>query len=50
MARKGDGIYKRGGVWRLDAWINGRRYQLALGKGIERGDAVELASVNERKF
>jgi hypothetical protein len=28
MTRKGDGIFKRGKVWRLDCRINGRRWQL----------------------
>jgi hypothetical protein len=45
MARKGDGLYKRGKVWRLDCYINGQRYQLPLGKGINRAAALELASV-----
>lgn len=26
MARKGDGIYRRGNVWRLDVRINGVRH------------------------
>ena len=43
MARKGDGIFKRGKVWRLDCIINGRRYQLSLGKGIKRSVAVDIA-------
>jgi integrase len=45
MARKGDGIYRRGHVWRLDAIINGRRRIVTLGKNIKRGDALELASI-----
>lgn len=50
MARKGDGIYRRGKVWRLDAWINGERYQLPLGKGISRTVALELASIERAKI
>jgi hypothetical protein len=42
MARKGDGIYKRGKVWRLDCYINGVRYQLPLGKGINYTIALEI--------
>ena len=45
MARKGDGIFKRGNVWRLDCYINGQRYQISLGKGINRTKAAEIASV-----
>ncbi|MBN2317560.1 MAG: site-specific integrase [Acidobacteria bacterium] len=45
MARKGDGIFKRGSVWRLDCYINGQRYQVSLGKGITRTRAQEIASV-----
>lgn len=44
MARKGDGIFKRGKVWRLDCIINGQRYQLPLGKGISRSAALEIAT------
>jgi integrase len=44
MARKGDGIFKRGKVWRLDCSINGIRYQLPLGKGISRAVAQEIAT------
>jgi hypothetical protein len=36
MARKGDGIFKHGSMWRLDCHINGIRYQLPLGKGSNR--------------
>jgi integrase len=43
MARKGDGIFKRGKVWRLDCIIAGKRYQLPLGKGINRAAALEIA-------
>jgi integrase len=45
MARHGDGIYKRGNVWRLDCIINGRRRIVTLGKNIKRSDALEIASV-----
>jgi integrase len=44
MARKGDGIFKRGKVWRLDCYINGQRWQLPLGKGINRAAALEIAT------
>jgi integrase len=44
MARKGDGIFKRGKAWRLDCIINGQRYQLPLGKGIPRSAALEIAT------
>jgi len=44
MARKGDGIFKRGNVWRLDAIINRRRWQVQLGKGINRTTAQEIAT------
>lgn len=50
MARHGDGIYRRGKVWRLDAVISGQRYQLPLGKGITRGVALELASIERAKI
>lgn len=45
MARKGEGIYKRGNVWWLDCRINGTRYQVPLGKGINRKVALELAAI-----
>lgn len=45
MARKGDGIYLRGGSWRLDCRINGERHVVGLGKSIKRSVALELASV-----
>jgi len=44
MARKGDGIYKRGRAWRLDCTIDGHRYQLPLGRGIDRTAAVQIAT------
>ena len=44
MARKGDGIFKRGKIWRLDCYINGQRWQLPLGKGITRTAAAEIAT------
>jgi hypothetical protein len=47
MARKGDGIFKRGKVWRLDCFINGRRHQGQLGKGITRSVALELATAHK---
>ncbi|MBN2242814.1 MAG: site-specific integrase [Acidobacteria bacterium] len=45
MARKGDAVFKRGSVWRLDCRINGQRYQLSLGKGITRTRAKEIAAL-----
>ncbi|MGD0100493.1 MAG: tyrosine-type recombinase/integrase [Acidobacteriota bacterium] len=45
MARKGDGIYLRGSSWWLDAYINGRRYQMPLGKNIKRAAALEIATI-----
>lgn len=45
MARKGDGIYLRGSTWWLDAYIDGKRYQMPLGKNIKRAVALELASI-----
>lgn len=50
MARRGDGIYLRGGSWRLDCRINGQRHMVALGKGIKRSVAVELASIARSKI
>jgi integrase len=50
MARKGDGIYKRGKSWRMDVWIHGARHQVTLGKGIARSVAVELASIERAKI
>ncbi len=50
MARRGDGIYKRGKVWWLDAIIKGERYQISLGKGINRTVALELAGVERAKI
>jgi integrase len=44
MARKGDGIYLRKNTWWLDAIINGRRYQMPLGKNIKRSAASEIAT------
>ncbi len=44
MARKGDGIYLRKNTWWLDAIINGRRYQMPLGKKIKRTTAAEIAT------
>ena len=43
MARKGDGIYLRGSTWWLDFRHQGMRHQVALGKGIKRTIAGELA-------
>lgn len=46
MARKGDGIYKSGKVWRLDCVINGKRYRARLGKNIDRTTALALATAH----
>lgn len=43
MARKGDGIFKRGSVWRLDCVINGVRHQGQIARGVPRSVALELA-------
>jgi integrase len=45
MARKGDGIYKRGGAWRLDFVHNGKRHVVSLGRRITRTAAAEIAQV-----
>ncbi|HYK90286.1 MAG TPA: tyrosine-type recombinase/integrase [Acidobacteriota bacterium] len=50
MARKGDGIYKRGKVWRLDMKINGIRHQGQLGRGITRDFALELARAHRESI
>ncbi|MBN2320902.1 MAG: site-specific integrase [Acidobacteria bacterium] len=50
MARKGDGIYKRGSVWWLDCWIEGRRYQKPIGKGINRSAALDIASIKRAQI
>jgi hypothetical protein len=45
MARRGDGIYRRGRVWYFDAVINGTRYVEKIGRGINRTVAAEIAQV-----
>lgn len=50
MARHGDGIYLRGKSWYLDCRINGKRYQLKLGKLISRSVAKELAQVKRAQI
>jgi integrase len=45
MARRGDGIYRRGTTWWLDFTHEGRRHVVRLGKGISRTVARELAGV-----
>ena len=50
MARRGDGIYRRGKTWYFDAVINGVRYQQRLAKGIQRGVALELATIERHKI
>jgi integrase len=50
MARKGDGIYKRGTTWWLDAIISGKRHQASLGKNIPRNVALDLAQIERSKI
>lgn len=50
MARRGDGIYKRGKTWWMDVVINGVRYQKRLGRGITRQVAGELATIERGKI
>jgi integrase len=45
MARRGDGIYKRGRTWWLDFTDHGKRHVARLGANINRTVAKELASV-----
>lgn len=45
MKRKGDALYKRGNAWRLDTWIDGKRYQISVGRNISRTVAKEIARV-----
>ncbi len=48
MARRGDGLYQRGGkggTWWLDFRHEGQRHVIRLGKGISRSAAGELAAV-----
>ncbi|NOS82764.1 MAG: site-specific integrase [Nitrospira sp.] len=48
MARKGDGLYQRGGkhgTWWLDCRINGTRHVVRLGKNISKSAAGEIAGV-----
>jgi hypothetical protein len=50
MARQGDGIYRRGRTWWLDAIIGGQRYQLPLGKLIPRSTALEIATAKRAEI
>ena len=43
MARRGDGIYQRGGTWWLDFLHDGRRHYVRLGRRISRTAAGEIA-------
>ena len=43
MARKGDGIWRRGRAWWLEFRHQGTRYQLSLGRNIPRSVAAEIA-------
>ena len=45
MARKGEGIYKRGNTWRLEFIHNGERHVVTLGRKISRTAAGEIAQV-----
>ncbi|MGH9462359.1 MAG: tyrosine-type recombinase/integrase [Vicinamibacteria bacterium] len=48
--KRSDGLYLRGRTWWLDARINGRRYQIRLGKSISRTVAAELAAVKRAQI
>lgn len=50
MARKGDGLTKRGNTWWLDCRINGKRYKVRLGKLISRTVAGEIAQTERAKI
>lgn len=45
MARRGDGLYRRGRTWWLDFRHDGKRHVLRIGKNISRTVAGEIASV-----
>ena len=48
MPHRGDGLYLRGknkNIWWMDCVINGRRYQLPIGKDISRTVAREIVAV-----
>jgi integrase len=45
MARRGDGIYQRGGTWWLDFLHEGQRHYVRLGRRISRTAAGEIARV-----
>jgi integrase len=44
MARKGDGIYKRGSAWRLDFVHDGKRHVVSLGRKISFAAAKDIAA------
>jgi integrase len=51
MARHGDGLYLRGkDTWYLNCQINGKRYQIKLGKHISKSVAKELALVKRAQI
>ncbi len=51
MARHGDGLYLRGThTWYLNCGINGKRYQIKLGKHISRSVAKELALIKRAQI
>ncbi len=43
MPRSAEGVYKRGAVWWLDCRIDGKRYQVKLGRNISKTTAREIA-------
>src|SRR5437867_4144632 len=45
MARRGEGIYRRGTTWWLDFLHQGERHYVRLGRNISRTVAGELAAV-----
>ena len=45
MARRGDGIYRRGGTWWLDFMHEGKRHYVRLGRNISKTVAGEIAKV-----
>jgi integrase len=51
MARHGDGLYLRGkDTWYLNCQINGKRYQVKLGKHVSKSVAKELALVKRAQI
>ena len=50
MARKGDGIRKRGDSWWLDFTHESKRHQVRLGRNINRTAAKEIADVQRARI